>query len=600
MKKTLITFLLISFNAYSYPVGTQGERASSSTYPSKIIAPNFQITSVSGGRTRIETGNTNLLVNPSFEAATAGQGWTFTGSPGLTQTSNANDGQWALSMSETASNPLTASQSFTIGTLNTGLAGQQMMASIAVMTTASDTYVCDLINGAEDKCVYAPVTSLGGNSSYNIIQIPFVSPAATGTNSVGIRVKTLTYSAGAIVNIDNSFVGISSPFQNVSGAQLLGTVTITGCSSTWTSSSTTFADFSVQTGCVYTTTGQAQAPSTMIPAIKFASLPAGDYRLEYEGMAYSNGTTSRENYYQFWDGTNTARETSAMLGSANIALNSINQSISYSTTQSNITLSLRAKVDSGGTTNLYGTTATPGTIKVWYFPSPNKIYSQPCAGGASCENVFSAQVTTTTGVVANQNVNGWIASCTAANPSVCTFGTGIFTVAPNCSTMGNTQVNGIVSTNGVATTSSSISIYTGNTTTGAALGSQTIGIVCQKQGADYLATRAITGSFLYTPTLTGVANSKLFSAVITTTSGAVSNNMGSVITSCTAANPTVCTLTGLTVAPNCGILNQTGTTELISNNGTAPTSTSITLGSYNSTTGAAVASQVFTINCVGY
>ena len=38
----------------------------------------------------------------------------------------------------------------------------------------------------------------------------------------------------------------------------------------------------------------------LIPAIKFASLSAGDYRLEYEGALYGNGSGTNVNY-QFWE-----------------------------------------------------------------------------------------------------------------------------------------------------------------------------------------------------------------------------------------------------------------------------------------------------------
>lgn len=175
------------------------------------------------------------------------------------------------------------------------------------------------------------------------------------------------------VKFDNISVGPKFKTSNAPKAQLLGTVTMTGCASYWSSSSTAFADFTAQTGCTYTTTGQAQAPSTMIPAIKFPSMAAGDYRLEYEGSIFANVVAKASNF-QFWDGTNTARESSNIsvstsTGTANINGTGFSQTISYPTAQSNVTLSIRIKVDSGGTGGLYGTTSVPGVIRVWYFPT---------------------------------------------------------------------------------------------------------------------------------------------------------------------------------------------------------------------------------------
>jgi hypothetical protein len=101
----------------------------------------------------------------------------------------------------------------------------------------------------------------------------------------------------------------------------------------------------------------------------------------------------------------------------------------------------------------------------------------------------------------------------------------------------------------------------------------------------------ITGTFQNVATVSGISSPKLFSANIATTSGTVANNMGGVISSCTAANPTVCTLVGLTVAPNCGVGNKTAATQ----------NTQITAVSSNSISiSTASASQSFDVFCLGY
>lgn len=95
----------------------------------------------------------------------------------------------------------------------------------------------------------------------------------------------------------------------------------------------------------------------------------------------------------------------------------------------------------------------------------------------------------------------------------------------------------------------------------------------------------------------GVTNPKIFSAQITTTSGAVANQYGSNITSCTAANPTVCTLNGLTVEPNCTAVISGNTLASVSVSSSS--STSITITSTTASTGIALASQVVKLFCQG-
>ncbi len=97
--------------------------------------------------------------------------------------------------------------------------------------------------------------------------------------------------------------------------------------------------------------------------------------------------------------------------------------------------------------------------------------------------VYSATVITTAGTVSNASKSGWI-TCTAANPTVCTYAAGIFTVPPNCavSIAQNSAANAVFST---APSSTSFAINSFTTSTGVALASQTTNVVCQKQGVDY-------------------------------------------------------------------------------------------------------------------
>ena len=208
-------------------------------------------------------------------------------------------------------------------------------------------------------------------SSPSISSFSLNVPCGDLSASTTVRISNSTGNTGtSSLNVANINYGKATNIGTVSQPLLIGSVVITGCSGSWNATSTTYTSFAVQTGCVYTTTGTALAPSTMIPGIRFASLPPGDYRLEYEGSAASQGSNVAA-FFQFSDGTNTARETSAVQGTSSLTtiVPGLSQTISYTAPQSNITLQIRSKVDSGATSRIYGTTAVPGTIKVWYFPN---------------------------------------------------------------------------------------------------------------------------------------------------------------------------------------------------------------------------------------
>lgn len=124
------------------------------------------------------------------------------------------------------------------------------------------------------------------------------------------------------------------------------------------------------------------------------------------------------------------------------------------------------------------------------------------------DTVYSANVTTTSGALANQNKT-FISSCTAAMPSVCTFATGIFSTAPNCVA---TIAQASTASAFLVTTATTVSITSITTSTGASLANQLVSLVCQKSGNDYIS--ASSSAFLqnnnnysrrpYTPTFTGL------------------------------------------------------------------------------------------------
>jgi microcystin-dependent protein len=339
----------------------------------QLDVPNAQLTTTATGVRRLETGNANVLSDPSFETASLTD-WTCSLGTKTSDATNKTDGSKSLKIVSSGAGVRCQQVSTTNAA---SIKGQQMVARLAVNTTDTTGIVCAMVDGADTSdCVTIFPTS--ANAPFVQVEIPFIA----GGVSNGISYKSATTTVQPTF-LDESVVGKSSPFQNVNGARLMGTVTVTGCAAVWrVFNSTSYTDFGTQTGCSYATTGQALAPSTNLPAFKFASLPAGDYRIEYEGNI---GTANSNNLagFQFSDGTNVAREQSQFnAGTTDFWIPGISQTMSYSSPQTNVQFTLKAKGAASTNMDVYGTTARPGVFKLYYFPPDNKIYSQNNTGNA--------------------------------------------------------------------------------------------------------------------------------------------------------------------------------------------------------------------------
>lgn len=120
------------------------------------------------------------------------------------------------------------------------------------------------------------------------------------------------------------------------------------------------------------------------------------------------------------------------------------------------------------------------------------------------DDTYSAAVTTTSGAVTKENKD-FISSCTGANPTLCTFNSGYFSVAPNC--VANAAGGSIYDAIANDVTTTTVQIYSFIPSTGGAAASIPTTVVCQKQGADYNSTDAYIASngnydwTSFTPTL---------------------------------------------------------------------------------------------------
>lgn len=219
-----------------------------------------------------------------------------------------------------------------------------------------------------------PVTIPSDTSIWKSVTINFPVPSS---GNVGLRITSVASNEPKLY-IDKARIVDANEvnLKDVSQATLVGGVVITGCANPWNSTSTSYASFGTQTGCIYTTFGAAQAPSSNIPAFKFASLPPGEYRIEFEG-GLGTTTFGKAVWFQFTDGTSTAREVGEAWAGNGVFLTNVTQTIQYLTAKSNVTFELKAKAESGAQARVHGIDATPATIRLYRYPTSSELAYRP-------------------------------------------------------------------------------------------------------------------------------------------------------------------------------------------------------------------------------
>jgi hypothetical protein len=130
--------------------------------------------------------------------------------------------------------------------------------------------------------------------------ITFPCPAVAAT--VRLRVSSLL--AGTI-DADDGYIGGNKGIINSSQAQVLGTLRISGCASSFSTTSTTLASFGTNTTCVYSATGKVLAPTTQVAGFRVSFVPKGRLSIRAIGhFAKSNTTTNTSTGFVIRDITN--------------------------------------------------------------------------------------------------------------------------------------------------------------------------------------------------------------------------------------------------------------------------------------------------------
>lgn len=354
------------------------------------------------------------------------------------------------------------------------LVGQNCEANFSYFGDAS-LYKAYVEQGG-NKLTYTEQTLLNTGSSTQVYRVNFPCGTSIVTNNIviestgnGAAIKADKFYSGEATNIINQV--ITSDWQAY-------TPTITASSGTLTNFTLSNTEWMRDGQNIYLKgqlafTGAAgtwTSPRISLPSGITISTTAGTYLVNRVFMVDAgNNSFAAEAFINAATG-NSFIEISGLNGGGNQG-SVINQSTPFT-------------FNSGDTISW-----TVGPIKVNQFSGTQSAIVMQCIQDGSCENVFSAKVTSG-GVVSDENIDWLNGNCTVGPPTSCTFKAGFFPVAPVCTA--HTAFSGSYSTE----------VFTSLTSTGFSLqfiGNNTGGftITCTRSGSDYrprFATPVLTGN----------------------------------------------------------------------------------------------------------
>lgn len=172
----------------------------------EIQVYNDQLTQTAAGKHKIETGNKNILVNPSFEHATFSTGWTNSAGTFAEDTVVEVDGLKAASV-------VLSSQTLNLRQDSTLYAAQfadgiQLLGYARVKTSVSGVKLCPRKAGVTQTSLCVSHT---GSGKWELLKIPFISSATSN----GLVIQTDSTVSGTVY-IDDAFLGAQDLKQDIS------------------------------------------------------------------------------------------------------------------------------------------------------------------------------------------------------------------------------------------------------------------------------------------------------------------------------------------------------------------------------------------------
>jgi hypothetical protein len=308
----------------------------------------------------------NYLLNNGFESGRTN--WTQTGT--ATATLEQSIVRFGVQSYKIVASSQTVDLSQVVTKYAAQSGGQQGIVSVFIKNTNPLLKVCAVSNSVDTNCL-----DVLPNDEWKEYAIPFVLSA---TNN-GIRIKSA--SDTGTTYIDNAFVGVmpATMMPEISQAHLIGSATYpftANCS--WVTASA--GTFPVDNDCpAPTLVGSASAPSTKIPAITFATLPAGTYKVMLTNI-FTDLNANLAMSAAITDGTSVFGVGGNTTTTASSAPTLVVGEITYTSPRTNITFQPTVRLAGANDARISNTAVSlfspaPYKISVFYYPPKSKIYS---------------------------------------------------------------------------------------------------------------------------------------------------------------------------------------------------------------------------------
>ena len=302
-------------------------KASRSAFLVSLLLPLVAIASLSEPDRSLITPR-NLLSNPGAEFGKSG--WTASGGTFTTTTAAANkkSGNAAFSWDSNGAGQTISAAGVTV-TSASGLNADFYGACYLKCASGTCTHLLELTDGTSTTST--PIVS----STTGFVKVSLYHP---GSGTMTFRLKSVAADEPVVYFDDcREERADEAQIQRVTQAGLYGYLKYSSTAScTWSTTSTTFVTFSAVAACPTPTVyGNASAPATKIPAIKFTTLPAGEYQVVLTGRFFksANGSGSAK----ITDGTtHSGYSLSFPTVAADTGTNVLVGKFSYTTPQTNI------------------------------------------------------------------------------------------------------------------------------------------------------------------------------------------------------------------------------------------------------------------------
>jgi hypothetical protein len=537
-----LVFTLQATASYG-PVSIKGQADASAEVLTNLQVPNGLATKTGNRTWLMESGNNNILTNPSFEHQTASTGWTNSAGTVAAETSVKIHGEKSLKIT-LSSEALTLYQDSTRYQAQFA-DGVQGLAYVWVKTSVSSIYVCQRSAGVSlVSSTFSYCVAVNNDNKWGLYKLPVV----LGGTSNGIEIASynslgVSTAVTGDVYVDGADLATSEAIETVDDSKLAGESYFAGTTScTWTRTSTTIGAFTATAACpgptvTYSNLGEWQTTDANLPRQTINNLPAGTYKATFILASFTS--TVANTAFAINDGTTTCAATH---GEGNTVVGAVTvQCVFNYSTSGNRSFELYTASTTGTVTVQNGVTSPQVNSRfILEYYGSQRVYSSQC--GASCENHLTGS-STSAGVVAD--TLDWIngnASISSTAVYDLTPTTGTFTTTPNCGCSNNNDGE----CSYVKSSSSNTSLRFATENSSGTLTASSFTFWCDKAGADFTATRTITGSFKEVPKTPGFTNPKtcyIWNAGASNTTSCTSSPCTEYFDSCGTAS--ACTRSGV-------------------------------------------------------